>query len=161
MPPIQLRRCGVKGNYRHGMRHTRIYNIWRSMRQRCTNPKCINYKNYGGRGIKVCPEWEQFQTFHKWAIDNGYSDELTIDRIDVNGNYEPSNCRWISYKEQSNNKTNNRRIEVGGEVHTMSEWAEIKGIKVSVIWYRLESGWTPERAVNEPAFCGKNQYLRS
>ena len=77
----------MRGNYKHGMRHTRIYNIWRSMRQRCSNPKCINYKNYGGKGVQVCPEWEDFQTFYDWAMSNGYTDKLTIDRLDASGNY--------------------------------------------------------------------------
>ena len=150
----------MKGNYRHGMRHTRIYNIWRSMRQRCNNPKCSNYKNYGGKGIKVCQEWEDFQTFHKWAMDHGYSEELTIDRTDVHGNYEPSNCRWVSYKEQANNKSNSRYIEVDGERHTISEWGDISGISSKTIWMRLKIGWTPKRAVTEPSCVGRNQYIQ-
>ncbi len=98
-----------KGNYKHGMRYTRLYNIWRSMRQRCNNPNNVNYKNYGGRGISVCSEWDiSFTCFMEWALANGYQEHLTIDRINNDGNYEPSNCRWATYKEQSSNKRNSR-----------------------------------------------------
>ena len=145
-------------NYRHGKRHSRIYNIWRSMRQRCTNPNCINYKNYGGKGICVCNEWNDFTNFYTWAMANGYKDDLTIDRVDVNGNYEPSNCRWISYKQQANNKTNNRLIEFQGESRTLGEWASITGIKLGTIWNRLNLGWSVERALTEKCFVGHNQF---
>lgn len=138
---------GNKNHLKHGMRHTRLYNIWRSMRQRCSNPNCINYHNYGGKGIKVCDEWNKFEIFYEWAMANGYTEELTIDRIDVNGNYEPSNCKWSSYKEQANNKTNNRQIEFNGESHTLGEWSAIKGIKLATIWNRLKCGWSVEEAL--------------
>ena len=87
-------------NYRHGMRHKRIYNIWRSMRQRCNNPNCRNYKNYGARGVTVCAEWEDPKKFFLWANVAGYDDGLTIDRIDCEKGYSPDNCRWISQKAQ-------------------------------------------------------------
>lgn len=83
---------------------TRLYNIWKGMRKRCCNPNCRAYRWYGGRGIYVCQEWQRYLNFHNWAIQNGYSSDLTIDRIDVNGNYEPSNCRWITIQEQQKNK---------------------------------------------------------
>jgi hypothetical protein len=82
----------------------RLHNIWHGMKQRCTCSKAPYYKNYGGRGIKVAPEWQEYKNFYYWAISNGYDDKLTIDRIDVNGNYEPSNCRWATWKEQYHNK---------------------------------------------------------
>ena len=148
----------MRGNYRHGMRYTRIYNIWRSMRQRCSNPKCKNYKNYGGRGITVCQEWEDFQTFYDWAMSNGYAEDLTIDRVDVNGDYEPSNCRWVSYKIQANNKSDSKFIEVNGISHTIAEWSDITGIQKATIWARLQKGWSIERAITEPAFVGHNQF---
>ena len=98
-----------KAKTKHGMKGTRIYRILQAMRQRCRNSNVPCFKYYGGRGIAVCDEWEKsFQSFYDWSIANGYSDELTIDRIDVNGNYEPSNCRWVSMAEQNKNKRRNK-----------------------------------------------------
>ena len=150
----------MKGNRKHGMRYTRLYSIWRSMRQRCSNPKAINYKNYGGKGILVCDEWNDFAVFKEWAMENGYNDLLTIDRIDTSRNYEPDNCRWVSQKMQQNNKSNNRILEFNGVCCTLAEWSDITGIGVSTIWARLKYGWTVERTLSEPVVKGKNQYTR-
>ena len=94
----------IKNSTKHNMYHTRLHKIWSSMKARCSNPNEQSYINYGGRGIKVCSEWENFEPFMKWALGNGYKDTLTIDRIDVNGNYSPSNCKWSTIKEQARNK---------------------------------------------------------
>lgn len=98
--------CLRKTNHvTHGGTGTRLFVIWRSMHQRCYNPKSISYEYYGARGIIICPEWkDDFSNFRKWALSNGYADNLSIDRIDVNGNYEPSNCRWATATEQRINQ---------------------------------------------------------
>lgn len=89
----------------HGLRHTRLYRIWNGMKQRCHNENHPRFKDWGGRGIKVCDEWKQsFKTFYDWSIQNGYSDNLSIDRINNNGNYDPNNCRWSTVQEQNKNK---------------------------------------------------------
>lgn len=114
---------------KHKMRGTRLYNIWQSMKQRCYDEKCRAYKWYGGRGITVCDEWlHDFQSFYDWAMANGYRDDLTLDRIDVNGNYEPSNCRWATTGEQASNKRNTVRIEINGELKTLNEISKEYGI---------------------------------
>ena len=116
----------------------RLYRIWSEMKRRCENSDRPNYRNYGGRGIKVCQEWKNsFETFKEWALNNGYSDELSIDRIDNAGNYEPSNCHWVTVKAQANNKRSNNLIAYKGEKHTLAQWCEIFGLDYSVVYMRL------------------------
>lgn len=130
----------------HGLVKHRLYNIRKGMMGRCYNPNLSYYKNYGGRGITVCEEWRNdFQAFFDWAMSNGYSDNLTIDRIDVNGNYEPSNCRWITMKEQLGNKRTSRYIKYKGEEHTIAEWSRITGLRRDTIRARIERGWNEEK----------------
>ena len=132
----------------HGQTKTRLYKIWRSIIDRTTHPSHQKYKNYGGRGITFCDEWKDFAVFREWAVDNGYADDLTIDRIDSNGNYEPSNCRWTTMKVQQNNRTNNHLITCNGETHTMKEWSEIRGIKYSTLSMRVNKRkWSIPRAL--------------
>jgi len=132
----------------HGRSHTRLFRIWAGMHTRCNNKNFPRYPSYGGRGITVTPEWKDFIVFETWALLNGYNDNLTIDRIDNDGNYCPENCRWVDNIVQQNNKQNNHFITVNGETHTATEWARIKGLNDTAIHVRIKRGWKPEEAVN-------------
>lgn len=126
-----------------------ISTIFNQMKQRCYNKKCKAYKNYGGRGIKIYQEWlKDFNSFYKWSIKNGYKKELSIDRINVNGDYEPKNCRWVTNLEQQNNKRNNKYIEFNGEKHTYAEWSRIFNIPTATISDRVRRGFTVEKVLN-------------
>ena len=128
--------------YKHGERYSRLYAIWCHMKARCCNSNNHAYNLYGGRGITICDEWKNnYSAFKDWAINNGYKDNLTIDRIDVNGNYEPKNCKWATRKEQANNTRTNRYITYNNETHTLAEWSDITGIQRDVIKSRIEKGW--------------------
>lgn len=136
----------------HGGSKTPLFRTWQHMISRCRNSNVAGYKNYGGRGITVCKEWEDsFEAFRHWSLQNGYRENLSIDRIDVNGNYEPSNCRWANAKTQANNKRNNHVIEYNGVTKTISEWADELGLKPSTIKARLDvCHWRIERALTTP-----------
>lgn len=143
-------------NTKHGLSRRnakldRIYSIHSNMLQRCENPKNKSYKNYGGRGIRVCDEWHDVFAFYKWATESGYQPNLTIERIDNDGNYEPNNCRWATIKEQSNNRRNNHFLDFNGETHTISEWSEITDIPREVIDARIGRGWGAEKALTTSA----------
>lgn len=138
-------------NTKHGLYKHRLYRIYQHMISRCTNCKENGYKNYGGRGIKVCDEWlKDFQSFAKWSMLNGYSDGLTLDRIDVNSDYSPLNCRWCTPKVQANNTRKNRILEYRGERHTMSEWSDILQMPYNLINSRIFRGWSVEKALTTP-----------
>ena len=139
-------RCS-KTNYRHGHYGTRLYNVWHGMKYRCNNEKCGAYKYYGGRGIKVCDEWKDFPSFYDWAMGNGYKEGLSIDRIDVNGDYCPDNCRWATPKEQANNKQDTIRYEYGGEMLTVAQIAKKYDIPDASIRYRLHKGISIDDAI--------------
>lgn len=136
----------------HGQWNKPIYGVWRGMIQRCTNPNNFQFKNYGGRGIKVCDNWMTAKNFIDWAFDNGYEHGLSIDRIDVNGNYEPDNCRWITMRMQHSNKRSNIIIEYKGVKKTLRQWSNITGTNHETLRRRLKEGWGTERAL-----FGKNQ----
>lgn len=125
-----------------------LYNKWGSMKTRCYYPKSKDYKNYGGRGIKICDEWLNYDNFRNWSISTGYQEGLTIDRIDNDRNYEPSNCKWITMKEQQRNKRNNRIITYNGKSLTLVEWGEIYNINPDRIGARLKNGWSVEDALS-------------
>ena len=133
----------------HNGSHDRLYGIWTNIKQRCNNPNDPRYDDYGGRGILICNGWvHSYESFRDWAMSHGYSDDLSIDRIDVNGNYEPSNCKWSTIKEQQNNMRSNRLLTYKGETHTISEWSEITGINKSTIRKRIDrSGWSIEKSL--------------
>lgn len=134
--------------YKHGQYGSRLYETWQTMKKRCSNPNNRQYHLYGGRGIIVCDEWRNdFQAFYDWAMSHGYADDLTIDRIDVNGNYEPSNCRWATMKEQQNNRRNNHLITYNGETKTLKQWSEKIGIDWGVLYSRLKKGWSIEKSL--------------
>lgn len=137
-------------SYKHGGTNSRLYRIWSAMIERCHNPNRKGYENYGGRGIAVCDEWRNsFQKFQDWAISNGYRDDLTIDREDNEGSYCPSNCRWISFKDQQNHKRDNHLVTYNGETHNITEWAAITGINRNTLFARLNRlGWSAERALS-------------
>ena len=140
----------------HGKTGTPLHSIWKSMKQRCYDKHGKYYKDYGGRGIKVCKEWKNnYEIFYQWAINNGYEKGLTIDRINNNGNYEPSNCRWATLIEQGNNKRNNILLTYKGKTHTATEWSRITGINARTIRQRVRKGWSDKRTLT--TFNNKNK----
>lgn len=134
-----------------GKKATRLYMIWDCMKSRCNNSRDTGYKNYGGRGIRVCREWGDYLIFKKWALENGYDEKLTLDRIDVNGDYTPANCRWVNEKVQGRNRRNNHLVTYKGETKTLVEWAEILGMNYHTLKHRINSyGYTVEEAFKVP-----------
>jgi hypothetical protein len=150
--------CGcMQRYYRHHMTDTRIYAIWCTMKARCNRPSSHKYKSYGGRGIKVCEEWKNFEPFYDWAMKNGYAEDLSIDRIDNDGNYEPSNCRWVTSKMQANNTRQNCKITFNGETHTLKEWSEITGITYSALSHRKARGWEVDKMLTVPMYSSSGR----
>lgn len=151
--------CGCVGvpkgkdsnRYIHGMSRTRIFNVYRDMINRCYDKNDISYENYGGRGIIVCPEWLEecgVENFVEWAYENGYDEnaprgQCTLDRIDVNGDYCPDNCRWVSMSVQANNKSNNNYYTIDGVTKTLSEWCREYNVEnFQSVWSRIKRVWT-------------------
>lgn len=135
----------------HGETKTRLYQIWYNMVTRCHNTNDPHFQHYGARGIVVCEEWRKYENFRDWALSHGYTDSLTIERSDVNGNYHPDNCTWASRKQQANNKRTSRYVEFDGERRTVAEWAEHLGMDSRALWDRLfVQNWSVERALTTP-----------
>ena len=139
----------------HGGSKSQLYRVWRAMKGRCQTQTDKGYKYYGARGIKVCHEWDEYEAFRIWAYENGYNPGLkrgvcTLDRIDVNGNYEPKNCRFVTQAVQCRNKTNNWMIEYDGRTLCITDWSKELGIKRITLRNRLKRGWSVEKAFNTP-----------
>lgn len=151
---IQMGRTLGLANRKHGGEGTNIYDRWHNMKLRCYDPGQANFNHYGGRGVEVCDEWrEDFAAFREWAFANGYSPKLQIDRIDVNGNYEPSNCRWVTNQENSNNRRNTIIVEWQGESKSLADWARDVRCLVSrqTLWQRYsKDGWPFGLAMSTP-----------
>ena len=143
---------------KHGMSNSRLYTIWALMKYRCNNPNRKEYQDYGGRGIRICKEWNDPQNFINWALNNGYSDDLTLDRIDNNSGYCPENCRWATKSVQMNNRRTCRYITHNGETKTISQWAKEKGMSYNQLKRRIDNyGWSIEKALNEPLHSPKKE----
>lgn len=151
------RSCGCARNEHEGVKarcREKLYRTYKNMKARCSNPNHPNYHNYGGRGIAVCDDWNSsYASFRTWALSNGYSEGLTLDRINNNGNYEPSNCRWVDMKVQSNNMRKNVRITYHGETHTASEWSDILDIPVGRIRHRFNRNFPLELVFSKERLC--------
>lgn len=135
-----------------GLRRHRLYNIWRSMRQRCNNKNAKDYKWYGGKGITVCSEWDDFEKFYEWACSNGYYNHLVLDRKERSKGYSPDNCRWVDDTDSARNRSNNRLITAFGETKTLIEWAEDERCVVAygTLKNRVRKGWDGERLITTP-----------
>ena len=148
-------------NLTHGDTNRRLFKIWTQMRNRCNNPNNYHYFLYGGRGITVCDEWEQdYNSFKTWSLEHGYDETLTIDRINNNGNYCPENCRWVSYKEQGNNRRTNKCLSYNNETHTLTEWAAITGINFATLQSRIKMNWDVEKVLTTPVrkYCRRMNF---
>lgn len=143
---------GAQYARKHGLSGSRIYRIWCDMKSRCYRKKDAHYFLYGGRGIKIYDEWKNdFMTFYNWAIDNGYNETLTIERIDVNGNYEPNNCKWATFDEQANNKRCSRIYTYNNKTQTLKQWANEYNINYHTLTSRIdEFNWDFEKALITP-----------
>ena len=129
-----------KNHTAHGMTNESIYKSWYSMKHRCNNPNAANYSGYGGRGITVCDEWNDFDNFYEWSISHGYRPGLSIDRINNNDGYYPENCRWATSSEQANNKRDTIFVTYNGQTHSIAEWARLFNVVYSTLSRRINRG---------------------
>lgn len=134
---------------KHGQHGTRLYRIWSNMIQRCSNPKHDSYSLYGAKGVIVCDEWKNFAAFSKWAMENGYTDSLSIDRIKNDKGYSPENCRWATPQEQTDNRECSIYLSFNGKRQTLKEWSEETGIPYKNLLWRIRHGWTTEKALTK------------
>lgn len=148
----------AKKNYKHGDSNTRLHSIWRGIKDRCYNKNDKAFPDYGDRGIKMCDDWLDYNSFKDWALLNGYDEHLTIDRINVNKGYEPENCRWATDGVQANNKRNNIFIEYDGTSLTASQWAKVSGVPSGTIRWRIKKGWSAGDAIFKKT--GKNEDIQ-
>jgi hypothetical protein len=133
----------------HGKR-TKLYRVWGGMKERCFDFSNKAFSDYGGRGIKVCSEWLDYETFHAWAMAKGYKEGVSIERINNDGNYEPSNCKWIESSKQASNRRNNHYLTFNGQTKTITVWANELGIYPKNLLNRITRGWSVERALTTP-----------
>ena len=145
---------GLKSK-RYSPEKSRLKRIWSGMKARCTDAKIEHYRDYGGRGITICKEWLEFEKFYNWAIINGYTNTLTLDRENVNGNYEPANCRFITMKLQQNNRRNNVFLEIDKKIMTATQWAEEYNIPSATLLWRVKHGWDSSEFFIEPKLSNK------
>lgn len=151
--------CVSKSKYIRNLRYgTKLYDVYRAMLKRCYNSNVKNYKNYGGRGITVCYNWRNnFMSFYDWAINNGYKNGLTLDRMNNDGNYEPSNCRWVGYDIQENNTSRNKLLTYNGKTMSISQWCKILNVNASTLFARCRYGWSTEDILTKPVKRRKNE----
>lgn len=135
----------------------RLRSIWTDMLRRCEKPSNKDFRNYGARGIVVCNEWHSFDTFKEWSFENGYASSLSIDRVDVNGNYSPSNCKWATVTEQANNKRNTQFVNYNGEKISVANLSREKGVSYPTLLSRIKAGWDVETAVSKPVRGGRHE----
>ncbi len=145
----------VKRNTRHMLSNSHEHRTWVRMRWRCTNPNCDSYPHYGGRGIRICERWSVFENFLA-DVGNAPSKTHSIDRIDVNGNYCPENCRWATPMEQCNNRRSSRFLTHDGQTKTVTEWARYLGVDKGTIFARLRLGWSVDKALMTPIDASKS-----
>lgn len=129
---------------------SKLYHVWDGIKQRCSNPKSTFYQDYGGRGILVCEEWNDYPNFHEWATGNGYREGLTIERKDVNKGYSPDNCCWITRLQQSRNKRNSCKLTFRGKTKLLIDWAQEIGVDSAALRLRMKRGWSVEKTLTQP-----------
>lgn len=147
---------------RHNEDHPRLYSIWADMKKRLLNSRSKSYTNYGGRGILLFNDWNRYDNFKKWALSSGYQDDLSLERVDVNGNYEPDNCTWIPRNQQAWNKQDSVLVTAFGETKSVPAWVSDSRCQVSgkCLRWRVRNGWAHDYALTEPPAIGRNQYAQ-